>query len=113
MERWAPEVAYLDEKCWTIETLFQVKKPGKDLRKRIKLAAQVNPSVSDPVPEDPVPGPSSVVSREKAKSWVKKTGRLLSYDKIIEGEDAVAFPDELGLDFRFKIPKEVKSIELV
>ena len=50
----------------------KVKKPGKDKRKPIKLSAQVNPVVPPvsalvPVPGEPVPGPSSVVSRESAR----------------------------------------------
>ena len=47
-----------------------MKKPGKDQRMRIKLSAfSVVPSVSAlvPVPGEPVPGPSSVVSRESAR----------------------------------------------
>ena len=94
----------------------KVKKPGKDQRKPIKLSAQVNPVVPPvsalvPVPGDPVHGPSSVVSRESARSRTKTAGQILSYDEIIEGEDAVALSDEL--DFRFMIPEEMDSIELV
>ena len=51
------------------------------------------------------------MSRESARSRTKTAGQILSYDEIIEGEDSLALPDEL--DFRFEIPEEVDSIELV
>ena len=48
------------------------------------------------------------------RSRAKTIGWYLSYDEILEGEDgedAVDCPDELN--FRFEVPDEVESIELV
>ncbi len=112
----------------------KVQKPGKDQRKRLRLARQ-KPS-SDPNPGDASavdrdaavsvvtekndPGCSgvirgvvssrSVASRERARSRNKKSARVLTYDEIIEGEDSIPFPD--NLEFRFEIPDEVEGIEL-
>ena len=106
----------------------KVQKPGKDERKRLRLARQ-KPS-SDPnsgdasavdrdtaesvVTEKNDPGCSgvsrSVVSRERARSRNKKSARVLTYDEIIEEEDSIPFPD--NLEFRFVIPEEVEGIEL-
>ena len=44
-------------------------------------------------------------SRAKTIEWI------LSYDELLEGEDAVDCSDELN--FRFEVPDEVESIELV
>ena len=51
-----------------------------------------------------------MVSRETARSQSKTTGHVLSYEEIIEEQDAVAFLEEL--DVRFEFPDEVASIEL-
>ena len=51
-----------------------------------------------------------MVSRETARSQSKTTGHVLSYEEIIEEQDAVAFLEEL--DVRFEVPDEVASIEL-
>ena len=40
----------------------------------------------------------------------KTTGHVLSYEEIIEEQDAVAFLEEL--DVRFEVPDEVVSTEL-
>ena len=91
----------------------KVKMPGKNQRKGIKLSGQVklvDPSVPVPVPVEPVPGPISVRSRESARKWTKGAGRVLTYNEVIEGEDPVAFPDEL--DFRFEVPEDIEAIEL-
>ena len=90
----------------------KVKKPGKNQRKRIKLSDQVK--LSDPpvlVLVEPVPGPSSVRSRESARKRIKGAGRVLTYDEVIEVKDPVAFPDELY--FRFDVPEDVEAIQLV
>ena len=51
------------------------------------------------------------MSREIARSRAKTVGWILSYDEILEGEDAVDCSDELN--FRFEVPDKVESIELV
>jgi len=45
------------------------------------------------------------------RSRAKTLGWILSYDELLEGEDAVDCSDELN--FRFEVPDEVESIELV
>ena len=45
------------------------------------------------------------------RSRAKTIGWILSYDELLEGEDAVDCSDELN--FRFEVPDEVESIELV
>ena len=50
-----------------------------------------------------------MVSRETARSQSKTTGHVLSYEEIIEEQDAVAFLEEL--DVRFEVPDEVASSE--
>ena len=49
-----------------------------------------------------------VVSREQARSRTKKAGRILSYDEMIEGENATSFLDDP--DFRFEVPEDVENI---
>lgn len=121
----------------------KVKKPGKDQRKKIKLANQAKTGIK-PVPGSSSDGSrdlinssvsrdlinfsvsrdqgrsggsrervssSSVVCREPARSKTKKAGRILSYDELIEGEDAISFLDDP--DFRFDVPEDVKNIELI
>ena len=48
------------------------------------------------------------MSREQARSRTKKAGRILSYDEMIEGENATSFLDDP--DFRFEVPEDVENI---
>ena len=57
------------------------------------------------------PSSGSVVSRERARTCSKKPGRILSYDEMIEGQDADAVLDDD--EFRFEVPEDMENIELV
>ena len=120
-----PDLPAWQKRAGKKRSYSKVKKPGKDQRKRRKLNNPGKPG------SDPVPGPSfsvnrdsgnpgvskeqassgTVVSRKRARSRTKKTGRILSYDEIIEGEDATSFLDDP--DFRFEVPEDVENIELL
>ena len=53
---------------------------------------------------------NSGVSREQARIRSKRSGRVLIYDDMIEGEDSISFPEDL--EFRFEDPDDVEGIEL-